>query len=88
MDVYLHDFLTSALDVGEWSASSPGHFAPGERATDTHFDRRLGGLRTRSGYCSKKKKSHNCHYQYLNPDHLSRDLVFIQTDLSRLVFNK
>jgi len=24
-------FLTSALDGGEWSASSPGHFIPGER---------------------------------------------------------
>jgi hypothetical protein len=40
-------FLTSALDGGEWSASRPGHFTPGEIATDTHWiggwvDRRVG----------------------------------------------
>jgi hypothetical protein len=29
-------FLTSALDGGEWSASRPCHFTPGERAPGTH----------------------------------------------------
>jgi len=29
LEVYPHAFLTSALDVGEWSASRPGHFTPG-----------------------------------------------------------
>jgi hypothetical protein len=33
-------FLTSALDGGEWSASLPGRFTPGERAPDTHW---IGG---------------------------------------------
>jgi hypothetical protein len=28
--------LTSALDGGEWSASRPGRFNPGERALGTH----------------------------------------------------
>jgi hypothetical protein len=28
--------LTSALDEGEWSASRPGRFTPGNRAPGTH----------------------------------------------------
>jgi hypothetical protein len=32
--------LTSALDVGEWSASRPGRFTPRERAPGTHW---IGG---------------------------------------------
>jgi hypothetical protein len=31
VEVKLHSFLTSALDGGEWSASYPSHFNPGER---------------------------------------------------------
>jgi hypothetical protein len=33
-------FLISALDVGEWSATCPGPFTPGERALCTHW---IGG---------------------------------------------
>jgi hypothetical protein len=36
VDVQIHIFLTSALDGGEWSASHPGRFIPGERAPGTH----------------------------------------------------
>jgi hypothetical protein len=32
MEVYIHVFLTSALAGGEWLASRPGHFTPGETA--------------------------------------------------------
>jgi len=32
VEVYLHLFLTSALDGGEWSASRAGRFTPGEMA--------------------------------------------------------
>jgi hypothetical protein len=28
VEVELHDFLTSALDGGDWSASRPGRFTP------------------------------------------------------------
>jgi hypothetical protein len=35
VDVSTHVFLTSALFGGEWSASRPGRFAPGERAPGT-----------------------------------------------------
>jgi hypothetical protein len=40
-DVQNHIFLTSALGGGEWSASRPGHFTPGERVPGTHL---IGGL--------------------------------------------
>jgi hypothetical protein len=32
----LAPFLTSALDGGEWSASRPGRFTPGEKIPGTH----------------------------------------------------
>jgi hypothetical protein len=37
VEVWLHAFLTSALDGGEWSASCHGCFTPGERAYSTHW---------------------------------------------------
>jgi hypothetical protein len=40
VDVYTDAFLTSALVQGEWSASRPGRFTPGERAPGTHW---IGG---------------------------------------------
>jgi hypothetical protein len=36
-DVWIHIFLTSALNRGEWSASRPCRFTPGETASDTHW---------------------------------------------------
>jgi hypothetical protein len=36
VEVYLHVFLISALDEGEWLASRPGRFTPRERAAGTH----------------------------------------------------
>jgi hypothetical protein len=41
VDLYIHIFLTSALVGGEWSASSPGRFTPGERAPGAHW---IGGF--------------------------------------------
>jgi hypothetical protein len=38
--IYIHIFLTSALAGGEWSASRPGRFTPGERDRGTHW---IGG---------------------------------------------
>jgi hypothetical protein len=40
VDVYIHIFLTSALAGGEWSASRPGRFNPGERALSANW---IGG---------------------------------------------
>jgi hypothetical protein len=46
VDVLIHIFLTSAVVGGEWSASRPGRFTPGERAPATHWKRGRVGPRT------------------------------------------
>jgi hypothetical protein len=40
MDVYIHIFLASSLVGGEWSASRPGRFTPGEKSPGIHW---IGG---------------------------------------------
>jgi hypothetical protein len=37
VDIYIHVFSTSALVGGEWSASRPGRFTPGERVPGVHW---------------------------------------------------
>jgi hypothetical protein len=37
MEVYLHAFITFALDGGERSISFPGHFTPGEFALTIYW---------------------------------------------------
>jgi hypothetical protein len=50
VDVSTHFFLTSAIVGGEWSASNPGRFTPGERAPGTHWiGGWLGGPQNRFG---------------------------------------
>jgi hypothetical protein len=44
-------FLTSALDLDEWSASLPGRLTPEERVPGTL----LGGLQSWSGRCEIEK---------------------------------
>jgi hypothetical protein len=55
VDVQTHIFLTLELVGGEWSASSPGRFTPGERTPGTHW---IGGwvdLRAGLGDVVKRK---------------------------------
>jgi hypothetical protein len=40
VEVYFQAFLTSALDRGEWSTSSPGYITPGEEPRYS-LDKRL-----------------------------------------------
>jgi hypothetical protein len=56
VEVYLNEFLTSALDGGEWTASRPDHFTSMER-TRYPLDRRLGGRQNRSGRGGEEKNS-------------------------------
>jgi hypothetical protein len=54
MDVWIHIFLTSALVEGEWPASRPGFFTPGERALGTHW---IGGwVDPRAGLADVEKR--------------------------------
>jgi hypothetical protein len=45
VDVQIHVVLTSALVGGQWSASRPYRFTPGERAPGIHWIRGLVGPR-------------------------------------------
>jgi hypothetical protein len=45
MDVWIHVLVTSALVAGEWSASRPCRFTPGERVPGTHWIEGLEGPR-------------------------------------------
>jgi hypothetical protein len=40
VDVWIRILLASTLGGGEWSASRPGRFSPGERSHGTHW---IGG---------------------------------------------
>jgi hypothetical protein len=42
VDIYIHIFLTSALVVGEWSASRPGLFTTGTNWIGGWMDPRAG----------------------------------------------
>jgi hypothetical protein len=56
VDVQIHVFLTSAIVEGEWSASRPCRFTPGEKASTRYsFGRRVGGPQRRSGRRWDKK---------------------------------
>jgi hypothetical protein len=47
--------LTSALDGGEWSASYPGSYTPGERTPGTHWTGGWVGPRAGLDTVSKRK---------------------------------
>jgi hypothetical protein len=52
-DVYIHVLLTSAPARGEWLATRPGRFTPGEGALSTHW---IGGwVGPRTGIDDLKK---------------------------------
>jgi hypothetical protein len=62
VDVWSYIFLTSALIGGEWSASRPCRFTPGERAFDTHW---VGG---RVGLWTKWRRENSWPYRDSNSD--------------------
>jgi hypothetical protein len=54
VDIWIHVCLTSALVRGEWSASRPSRFTPGERALGMHW---IGGwVGPRTGLDDMKKR--------------------------------
>jgi hypothetical protein len=54
VDVYIHIYVTSALAGGEWSASHPCCFTPGERTPPTHCIR--GWVDPRAGLDDLEKR--------------------------------
>jgi hypothetical protein len=55
VDMKINVSMTSALLVGEWSASRPGYFIPGERAPGTNWIGGWVGLRTGLDDVEKRK---------------------------------
>jgi hypothetical protein len=55
VEVYLHAFLTVALDEGELPVSFPELFTPGVRAHGTHWIGGCVGLRASLDAVAKKK---------------------------------
>jgi hypothetical protein len=55
MDVYIHIFLTAALVGGDWSASRPCRFTPGEKVPGINWIEGWVGLRAGLDDLEKKK---------------------------------
>jgi hypothetical protein len=55
MEIYLHAFLSTAMDDGEWSSSRPDRLTSGERTPDTHFVGDLMGPRASLDVAAKRK---------------------------------
>jgi hypothetical protein len=75
-------FLTSALDVGEWSASRPFRFIPQGNRPRYPLDIRLGGVHSRPGRCEEEK---NIFLRPgMEPSSSALQPVAIPTELSRV----
>jgi hypothetical protein len=82
MEVWLHPFLTSALDGDEWSASRPRHFTCGERAPGAY---RIGGwVGPRASLDAEAKRKKSVPLPGIEPSRPTRSLVTIPTELSQL----
>jgi hypothetical protein len=75
-------FLTSALDGGEWSASRPGRYTPGDMAPGTHWIWGWGGSQSRSKRCGEEKI---LLLPGIDPRPTNSQAVAIPTELSRLL---
>jgi hypothetical protein len=64
VNVYVHIFLTSALAVGEWSASHPRRFTRRGNSPWYPLDRRLSGPQSQTG----RRGENSWHHQDLNSD--------------------
>jgi hypothetical protein len=61
-EVWLHAYLSSEQDGGEWSTSRSGSFTPG-----THWIGSWVGPRAGAEKWRREKKSHHCPCRKLNP---------------------
>jgi hypothetical protein len=55
VDVLIHIFFNWALPGGEWSATRPDHFTPGEKAPGTHCVAGWVDLRAGLDYTENRK---------------------------------
>jgi hypothetical protein len=84
--VYLHEFLTSALDAGEWSTSSPSNFITGVRTLASHWTG--GSVGSRDGLDAAKRRNNPspCPCRESKPDRsAAHSLITILTELPRIL---
>jgi hypothetical protein len=85
MEVYFDAFLTSALDIGEWSVSPPAALPPKERPQyPSGGILGGGGLQGQSGR-SGEEKENPCLCHESNPGRAARTQVTALTELLRLL---
>ena len=74
MGVELQFFLMSTLDEGDWSASRPVHFNPGETAHCAHCTGGFGGPWGRSGRVQnpEEQKKVSCSLPRIQQQFLGR----------------
>jgi hypothetical protein len=78
-----HHSLTLVLVGGEWLASCPSDFTPGEGAPSAHW---VGGwVSPRASLEAMTKSKILCPYWEWNPGHPACSLVSILTELSQLL---
>jgi hypothetical protein len=77
VEVQLHEFFTSALNGGEWSASSPGRLCPQGKNPRNPLDGRLDGPQRRSGRGEEKNAilTVTVGPKYLNFCHISKGFI-------------
>jgi hypothetical protein len=63
MEVQAHTFLTSALDGGEWLASCPILFNPGERGPGTHYIEGWVGFNVGLDNVEKREREKSMHLE-------------------------
>jgi hypothetical protein len=66
VEIQLHAFLATELDGGKWTASRPGRFTLGERASGTHCVGGWAGPRPRLDAVASRKNPNPCGKS--NPD--------------------
>jgi hypothetical protein len=84
VEVYLHAFLTSALDGGEWSALCSCRFTPRERAPGTHW---IGGWAgPRAGLDAAVREKFPAPAGTRTPDHPAHSLALYRWAIPALSF--
>jgi len=80
VDMYLHVFLTSVVDGGEWSASRSSHFTPGEEIPVIHWIGDWVDHRANVDVVVRRRKAFLCSCQEFKSCSPAQSLVTMLTE--------